>query len=92
MGRKAVTRFISIKDEKDFLRLSSSYFFRKREKVGKFLLFGDLFLELNLIRMGLKLTGKCTRSAAEFGIIFVITVIAFDNQRAVGEVFVVVAI
>jgi hypothetical protein len=46
-------------------------------------------LQLDFIRMGLKLTGERTRSATEFGIIFVITVIAFHNQSAVGKVLVV---
>jgi hypothetical protein len=38
------------------------------------------------------LSSKCTRSTAEFGIVFVITVVSFDDECAIGKVLVVCTI
>jgi hypothetical protein len=40
----------------------------------------------------LKLSGECARTATEFGIVFVITVVALDDEGAVGEVLVIRAV
>lgn len=47
---------------------------------------------LDLVGVRLQLAGECAGFTAEFGVIFVITVIAFHNQSAVCEVHVVRAI